>query len=339
MDLKTVLIVDDAPDNITFLKTVLGSRYLIKAAISGEIALKILESQELPDLILLDVNMPGMDGYQISELIKQDPLKAEIPIIFVTSNASPEEVTRGFQVGGVDYVTKPYNPDELLARVKTHISLKDALEKMRLIATKLGKYLSPDVYNSIFSGEQDVKVHTTKKDLTVFFSDIVNFTPQTEKMSTEELTVWLNGYMNKMAEISIAYGGTLDKFIGDAVMVFFGDPKSKGTQADAIACVEMAKEMMRGAASLNIKIRIGINSGECLVGNFGSDNRMDYTIMGKTVNKAQRLEGASDPERILISQSTYELISGHIYCEPNGYIFLKGIDTQIMTYWVPLEEK
>ena len=336
MEMKTILIVDDAPDNITFLKTVLESRYLIKAAINGEIALKILGSQKLPDLILLDVNMPGMDGYEVCELIKRDPAKAEVPIIFVTSNASPEEVTRGFQVGGVDYVTKPYNPNELLARIQTHLSLKDALEKMKLIANKLGKYLSPDVYNSIFTGEQDVKVQTTKKELTVFFSDIVDFTPQTEKMSIDELTVWLNGYMNKMAEISIAYGGTLDKFIGDAVMVFFGDPKTRGPQADALACVEMAKEMIWAAESLGIKIRIGINSGECIVGNFGSDNRMDYTIMGKTVNKAQRLEGCSDPQKILISQSTYDLLAGQVACESNGAIALKGIETQTMTYWVTL---
>lgn len=334
MEKKTLLIVDDAPDNITFLKSILEEDYNIKAAINGTTALKILRNQGMPDLILLDVIMPDINGYQVCEQIKSDPAMSEIPIIFVTSNTSADEVTKGFEVGGVDYVTKPYNPKELMARIRTHLELKDAMERMKSLAGKLGKYLSPEVYNSIFSGEQEVKVATTKKPLTIFFSDIVDFTPQADAMSIDELTHWLNNYMNQMAEITIKHGGTLDKFIGDAVMVFFGDPRSKGIQEDALSCIQMAKEMVEQANKMNIKIRIGINSGECIVGNFGSDNRMDYTIMGKEVNTAQRLESNSEGGHILISEGTYELIKDHVQCRENGKIQVKGINRLLMTYWV-----
>lgn len=334
MKSKTILIVDDAPSNITFLKSVLEEQYVIKAAINGMTALKILNNQALPDLILLDINMPELDGYEVCRRIKSNPILKEIPIIFVTSNSSPDEITKGFEVGGVDYVTKPYNPNELRSRIQTHILLKDSREKLMILANKLGKYLSPEIYQSIFSGEQEVVVGSKKQNLTVFFSDIVGFTPKVEAMNSDELTEWLNAYMNKMAEITYKYGGTLDKFIGDAVMVFFGDPKTKGPEADALSCVEMAIEMVNAARKLNIDIRVGINSGECFAGNFGSESRLEYTIIGKNVNIAQRLESNAGPGKILISESTYDLIKSKVNCLNNGYIKVKGIERPLNTFWV-----
>ena len=337
MEKKTIMIVDDAPENITFLKSVLEEDYNIKAAINGNTALKVLKNQPPPDLILLDIIMPDIDGYQVCRQIKENPGTMDIPIIFVTSNTSPEEITKGFEVGGVDYVTKPYNHKELVERIRTHIQLRDAVEKMKLIANKLGKYLSPEVYNSIFTGEQDVRIETSKKYLTVCFTDIVQFTPQAEKMTNEELTVWLNNYLNKMAEITIKHGGTLDKFIGDALMIFFGDPKTMGKEEDAITCVNMAKLMVEEAEKMNIRIRVGINSAECLVGNFGSERRMDYTIIGKEVNTAQRLESNAEPGKILISESTFNLVKRKIDCSLRGEIHVKGIERAINTYWVENE--
>ncbi len=331
---KTILIVDDAPSNITFLKSVLEETYVIKAAINGVTALKILNKQAPPDLILLDINMPEMDGYEVCRQIKVNAMLKDIPIIFVTSNTSSEEVTKGFEVGGVDYVTKPYNPNELKSRIATHILLKDSREKLVVLANKLGKYLSPEIYQSIFSGEQEVVVGSRKQDLTIFFSDIVDFTPKVEQMDSEELTSWLNSYMNKMAEITMKYGGTLDKFIGDAVMVFFGDPRTRGLEEDAVACIEMACEMVAAAKLLHIDIRVGINSGECFVGNFGSDSRLEYTIIGKNVNVAQRLESNAEAGKILISEATYELVKSRIPCKNNGFIKVKGIERDLNTFWV-----
>lgn len=212
--------------------------------------------------------------------------------------------------------------------------VKEKNRQLEGVAKKLAKYLSPQVYGSIFSGERDVKIETYNKVLSLFFSDIVGFTPISEKMQANELAIWLNSYLNEMAKITLNYSGTLDKFIGDGVMVFFGDPNSNGEEADAYNCVCMAIEMREMAKSLGIDIRIGINTGECTVGNFGSDSRMDYTVVGGAVNLASRLESNGEAGKMLISDSTYQLIKNTVQCEERGTIKVKGISKDIMTYWV-----
>ncbi|MDP7130922.1 MAG: adenylate/guanylate cyclase domain-containing protein, partial [Planctomycetota bacterium] len=258
----------------------------------------------------------------------------EIPVIFLTAKVETEDIVKGFEIGSVDYVTKPFHPTELMQRVRTHLELKSSREKLSDLAEKLSKYLSPQVYQSIFSGEKDVRIESYRKTVTVFFSDIVEFTPKAESMSHQELTEWLNNYLNEMSKIALDHGGTVDKFIGDSVMVFFGDPESKGEQQDAIRCSQMAIDMQDRSKQLGISIRIGINTGECTVGNFGSEDRMDYTIIGPQVNAAARLEQQSDPGRILISQSTFELIKDAIPCEQRGAIQVQGIERELMTYWL-----
>lgn len=212
--------------------------------------------------------------------------------------------------------------------------IKEKRAQLKKLASKLAKYLSPQVYDSIFRGEKDVKIETYKKHLTVFFSDIAGFTTKTENTEISELTQWLNTYLNDMTTLAIKYNGTLDKFIGDAVMVFFGDPKTSGEKQDALKCISMAIEMKEHAKKLGVDIRMGVNTGDCIVGNFGSEQRMEYTILGPTVNLAARLESNSQPHQILISESTFALIKDEIVCEERGEICVKGIDRKIMTYWV-----
>jgi len=171
------------------------------------------------------------------------------------------------------------------------------MEKHRLLVEDLSRYLSPQVYESIFSGERDVSVVTERKKLTVFFSDIKDFTATTEELEPEDMTYLLNDYLTKMNEIALEYGGTIDKFIGDAVVVFFGDPETRGVREDATAAICMAVAMQRRLVDLRAKwadqgfrlplhIRCGINTGYCNVGNFGSNQRIDYTIIGGQVNLA-----------------------------------------------------
>jgi class 3 adenylate cyclase len=213
-------------------------------------------------------------------------------------------------------------------------NLEQTNQHLAELAGKLSKYLSPQLYQAIFKGEKQVKIELYRKRLTLMFSDIVNFTPTTESMEPMALAAWLNSYLNDMAEIVQDFGGTLDKFIGDAVMVFFGDPQSQGEKQDAITCVKMAIQMCLKAKAKGVIIRIGINTGEGIVGNFGSEARMDYTVIGKDVNVASRLESSAVPGQILISESTYELVKDVINCVPNGLVKLKGIDRSILTYWV-----
>jgi class 3 adenylate cyclase len=213
------------------------------------------------------------------------------------------------------------------------------------LSTKLAKYFSPQVYDSIFSGELDVTIQTRRKPLTVFFSDLQGFTELTERLEPEVLTEMLTQYLTEMSNIAIRWGGTIDKFIGDAIMVFFGDPVSRGQHEDAIACVSMALEMLdkleairhhwrdRGLAS-TLNARMGIHTGACTVGNFGSEDRLDYTIIGRGVNLASRLESNSEPNKILISEDTYLLIKSHIICEKREPILVKGISYPVQTYEV-----
>jgi len=199
------------------------------------------------------------------------------------------------------------------------------------------------VYDSIFTGKRDVKVESYRRNLTVFFSDIAGFTELTDKMEAETISELLNHCLSEMARIAEKFGGTVDKFIGDGVMIFFGDPETKGEKEDAVACVKMALEMRDRVQALcrewssqgsadPLHVRIGINTGFCTVGNFGSDERMDYTIVGGQVNATSRLETAAANDQILLSHATYALVKDEIYCEPVGQLQVKGISRPIKTY-------
>ncbi len=230
---------------------------------------------------------------------------------------------------------------------KDHLQeeLFKAEKEKAVLADKLSKYLSPQVYRSIFSGDKDVRLESYRKRLTVFFSDIKDFTMTTDSMESEALTALINEYLNEMSKIALEYGGTIDKYIGDAIMIFFGDPETKGQKEDALACVNMALAMRTRMNELReqwhehgiespLHVRIGINTGFCTVGNFGSDDRMDYTILGGEVNLASRLESLAAEDTILVSYATYALIKDQIKCEEKEQAMVKGIAYPVQVYEV-----
>ncbi len=340
-----ILIVDDTPENLDVLGGILRGEYQVKVALNGPRALKIATSDAAPDLILLDVMMPEVDGHEVCRQLKASPKTQDIPIIFVTARTEVEDEAKGFELGAVDYITKPVSPAIVLARVRTHLALRRARRKMEDLSTKLARYLSPQIYQSIFEGRQDARIGGRRRKLTVFFSDIVQFTRQTEAMEPEDLAYILNSYLNRMSALVEQYGGTLDKFIGDAVLVFFGDPESRGEKEDALSCVRMALEMMRTLSELSeqwqtkgiakeFEVRVGITTGFSTVGNFGSDERMTYTIIGNQVNLANRLQAAAKPGEILIAHETWLLVKDEIECIPQEPIYVKGFERPIQTYIV-----
>lgn len=339
---QTILVVDDAASNIDILVSVLGEDYDVCVALDGETALEDILKHK-PDLVLLDIMMPGIDGYEVCQRLKADKLTKDIPIIFITARNQAEDVTTGFKLGAADFITKPLNADVVKVRVKNQLSLVKTKRQLEELSTKLSHYISPQIYRSIFDGKRDVRIEAQRKKLTVFFSDIVDFTPRTESMEPEDLTYMLNSYLNAMSDIVLKYGGTLDKFIGDALLVFFGDPESNGVEEDAIACVTMALEMRsaihdlqnqwsRTSLTLPFQVRMGISAGYCTVGNFGSDKRMDYTIIGNQVNLASRLQSAADPDEILISQETWSLVKASIHCVRKEPMQVKGFRRPIPIY-------
>tara|TARA_Y100001968_G_scaffold325089_1_gene365764 strand:- start:1505 stop:2659 length:1155 start_codon:yes stop_codon:yes gene_type:complete len=229
---------------------------------------------------------------------------------------------------------------------------KLAVEKkaeIESISNQLSKYLSPQIYHSIFSGEKQADIVSQRKKLTVFFSDIVGFTDISDALEAEEISSMLNYYLTEMSQIALAHGGTIDKYIGDAILVFFGDPETEGVQQDAINCVNMAVSMQLKMEELKnewskkfglrepLEIRIGIATGYCTVGNFGSEDRLDYTVIGSQVNLAARLEALSKPGAILISFDTYSQISNEINCKELGKVAVKGIREEVRTFEVLLD--
>jgi adenylate cyclase len=224
-------------------------------------------------------------------------------------------------------------------------NLRNKSNALEQLSNQLAKYLSPQVYDSIFSGKQEVKLISQRKRLTVFFSDIAGFTETTDRLESEDLTRLLNQYLTEMSQIAVAHGATIDKYVGDAIVIFFGDPESRGVKEDALACVNMAIAMRERLKELEgvwkesglekpLNCRIGINTGFCTVGNFGSEDRMDYTIIGGGVNLAARLETAATPGEILISYETYVHVKDQIHCEEHGEIEVKGIAYPATTYRV-----
>jgi PAS domain S-box-containing protein len=223
--------------------------------------------------------------------------------------------------------------------------LTEKSKALTALSSKLAKYLAPQVYDSIFTGQQDVKLVSKRKKLTVCFSDLVGFTEITDKMESEDLTQLLNHYLTEMSKIALQYGATIDKYVGDAIVMFFGDPTTLGVKEDALACVEMAIAMQKRTGELAhewansgiatpLRCRIGIHTGYCTVGNFGSDDRMDYTMIGGTVNLASRLEHEAPPGGVLISFETYALVKDNVRCEERGHVQVKGIAQPVATYAV-----
>ena len=223
--------------------------------------------------------------------------------------------------------------------------LGSANEFLATLSMKISRYLSPQIYKSIFSGQRDVVIETERKKLTIFFSDIKDFTATTERLQPEQITRLLNEYFTEMSAIALKHGGTIDKFVGDAMLIFFGDPESKGEAEDARACLRMALEMQHRIAELNVKwrnegieypfrVRMGVNTGYCNVGNFGSTDRMDYTIIGAEANLAARLQSIAEAGRVVISYETYALVRRMLEAHPLAPITMKGISREVIPYVV-----
>lgn len=213
-------------------------------------------------------------------------------------------------------------------------------ERMEALQQKMRKYLSPQLYAALLGGiPADTKSHARVK-LTIYFSDMVGFSDLTDSIEPELLSEVLNSYLTRMAEIALAHGGTIDKFVGDAIMVFFGAPEFVGDAEHARSCVRMALEMREElfrlreqwrakGISRTLRVRAGINTGFCTVGNFGSEHRMDYTIIGGQVNLAARLQSSAPPDSIYLSGTTYSLVEDLVEARHIGPTQVKGIHSPV----------
>ena len=317
---------------------------------------KLQDKVELPGLknaesqvaipMLIDNELVGVFSVESEKMNIFDKSDEILIGILANQTASALENARLYQLEQkrLKELNKAHQELESL-NINLEKKVEERTSELKILSEKLSKYFSPQVYESIFSGKLDVKVQTKRKPLTVFFSDLQGFTELTERLEPEVLTELLTQYLTKMSNVAIKWGGTIDKFIGDAILVFFGDPNSRGDEEDAIACVSMAMDMLEELNKLRISwrkkglakplnARMGIHTGVCTVGNFGSEDRLDYTIIGNGVNLASRLEAKAGINKILLSEDTYLLIRNKIICEKKEAINVKGISYPVQTYEV-----
>lgn len=321
MAASRILLVEDEPVNIQALSAVLKDEgYQMSVATNGQQALDLLERVR-PDLILLDIMMPGMDGFETCRQIKATVNWREIPIIFLTAKTETQDIVRGFEVGAVDYVAKPFNTHELLARVRTHLAL-DQLhrENQRLLLNVLPAPIAEKLK------KQTGIIAERFDDVSVLFADIVGFTPLSAKLSPTELLEMLNHVFSGFDQLAGRHGLEKIKTIGDAYMAAGGLPEPRVDHLSAMA--QLALEMQESVRQLggvygSLNLRIGLHTGSVIAGVIGT-RKFIYDVWGDTVNIASRLESHGAPGRVHVSEAVCQRLQSQFNFEPRGAVELKG---------------
>ncbi len=334
-----ILIVDDMPDNLRLLANILGDRgYEVGKARSGAMALTAVQA-EPPDLILLDINMPQMDGYEVCHRLKSDPKTQEIPVIFISALDEVWDKVKAFNVGGIDYITKPFQGEEVLARVSNQLkiqALQKALKKEREKSEKLLlNILPPPIVEELKQKQSATPVQFA--EATFLFADIVRFTPTSSAMPPAEVVSLLNGVFSTFDYLSQQHGVEKIRTIGDSYFIAGGVPIVRDDHAEAIA--DMALDMQRKIQNFSwpngepLQLRIGINSGGPVVGAVIGIQKFAYDVWGNDVNLASRMESQGEPGRIHVSAATFDRLNDRYEFEKRGDIDIKG-KGMMTTYWL-----
>jgi adenylate cyclase len=317
-----ILIVDDTPANIQSLAAILKSKgYLISAATNGKQALEVLARMQ-PDLILLDVMMPEMDGFETCRQLKAAEQWRHIPVIFLTAKTETADIVQGFELGAVDYVAKPFNAHELLARVHTHLTM----DRLRRENERLLLNILPEsVANRLKSGDE--RIADRFEEVTVLFADIVGFTELAATMPAHVLVELLNDLFTRFDLAAQKLGIEKIKTIGDAYMAVCGLPEPCADHTErmltmALRLMEIAREFGENRGT-PVRLRIGINCGPVVAGVIGR-NKFIYDLWGDTVNVASRMESHGLPDTIQVTSSVIENLQGRYPFERRGYVEVKG---------------
>ena len=356
MNRAKILVVDDTPHNVTLLCDLVAAQgYVTVAASSGTEALAKVAC-EAPQLVLLDVIMPGMDGYAVCRAIRSDPKTAVLPVVMVTAREPAEERVRGLEAGADDFLAKPINPDELLARVRSLLRIKtlyDTVESQsrqladwnatleRRVAeqvahierlSQLKRFFSPRLAEMIVAGGADDPLRSHRRDITVVFLDLRGFTRVAETVEPEQLMAMLRDFHAAMGRLILAFQGTLERFTGDGMMIFFNDPvpiASPTSQALRMA-LAMQREFQALCGGwrdrqLELELAIGVAEGLATIGAIGFEGRIDYGAIGHVTNLAARLCDEAQGGEILVDQDTLDRIGAEIDAEPLRRVALKGM--------------
>ena len=351
-----ILVVDDTPANVKLLVDLLTVKgYVASSAVNGEDALAMIAT-EPPDLVLLDVMMPGLSGYDVCRRIRAEPSTALLPVVMCTSLDPQQERVKGIEAGADDFLSKPVNQPELFARVKSLLRVKalhDQIARMNADLEKrvaeqvaeierlarLKRFVSPRIGDLILAGEVDDPLKTHRRDITVVFTDLRNFTAFSETAEPEEVMGVLREYHSALGRIVLAHEGTVEHFAGDGVMILFNDPLP--LPDPELAAVRMALEMRSAVQSLaaawrkrghDLGFGVGIANGYATLGAIGFDGRRDYGAIGPVTNLAARLCAEAQAGQILISQRVYGRTETLIEAESVGTLSLKGLSRPVPAF-------
>jgi adenylate cyclase len=358
-DRASVLVVDDDPVNRSMLSRSLeADGHEVTTVESGAGALELAGSQDF-DVVLLDVVMPGMDGYQVLERLKADPELRHLPVVMVTAVDDVASAVRCIELGADDYLPKPVDPVLLGARVSAGLSKKRLHDLQRrhveevdrlnrrlearvdeqmaeLVRTgELKRFLPHQVAEGLLAGRLTSDGGFERRKLTLLFADMVGFTDLSDTLAPEELSDVLNEYLREMTAVAVEHGGTLDNFIGDGIMVLFGAPTRVDESTQALSAVRAAFDMRERVEALSaamrargipadLRVRVGVNTGHCTVGVFGSDVLRAYKAVGFEVNVAARLQSDAEPGIPLVGFRTYALVKDRVRAEQREPLSIKG---------------
>ena len=359
-----ILAVDDVPQNRRLLEAVLSPLgHVVTGAASGREALGMI-AVEPPDLVLLDILMPEMDGYEVCRILRADPATRMLPIVMLTSSGDQDKV-RAIEAGADDFIGRPLDHHELAARVKSLLRVKQYYDTVQAQAAELAewnrtlesrvqaqvheldrlsrlrRFLSPQLAELILSGDEDTLLDSHRREITVVFCDLRGFTAFSEAAEPEEVMAVLGRFHAELGQLVFKFGGTLERFAGDALMIFFNDPFP--CPDPPLQAVRMGLAMQERVAELRVGWRkrghdlalgIGIAVGYATLGRIGFEGRFDYGAVGSVVNLAARLCGEALGGQILLAASAYAAVEGSVSAEPLPPMALKGFPRPIPAYLV-----
>jgi len=351
-----ILVVDDTPSNVKLLADVLGARgYAVITAASGAEALETVD-RERPDLVLLDVMMPGMSGYDVCRKLRANPATTMLPVVMVTALDPGQERVKGIEAGADDFLSKPINQPEILARVRSLLRIKSLYDELTELnrtlehrvgeqvsqlerLSRLKRFFSPALAEAIVSGGADDPLKSHRREIVVVFLDLRGFTAFAETSEPEEVMTVLREYHATMGEVIVEHEGTLERFTGDGMMVFFNDPAPvPDPQARAL---RMALAMRTRVETLtgrwrklgfDLHVGIGIAQGYATLGAIGFEGRWDYGAIGTVTNLAARLCGEARGGQILVSRRLYTEVEHLIEVEPLGELTLRGFARPVTAF-------